>query len=90
MPNEADTCRRFVLPKLYAAGWDDDRISEQKTFTDGRIVVVGKKVRRRKQKRADYLLGYPSMATVHVRRSPGFGATREAFTGSHRPELGPF
>jgi len=24
-----------------AAAWDDNRISEQKAFTDGRIVVVG-------------------------------------------------
>jgi type I restriction enzyme R subunit len=55
---EAGTCRRYVLPKLYAAGWTDDQISEQKTFTDGRIVVVGEKVKRREQKRADYLLRY--------------------------------
>ena len=58
MITEADTCRKFVLPKLYAAGWSDDQISEQKTFTDGRIVVVGDKVHRRRQKRADYLLRY--------------------------------
>jgi len=43
------------LPKLYAANWSDDQISEQKTFTDGRIVVAGAKVRRRPQKPADYL-----------------------------------
>src|SRR5467141_135867 len=55
---EADTCRRYVLPKLYAAGWNDDQISEQKSFTDGRIVVAGSKVKRRPQKRADYLLRY--------------------------------
>jgi type I restriction enzyme R subunit len=55
---EADTCRKFVLPKLYAAGWTDDQISEQKSFTDGRIVVAGAKVKRRPQKRADYLLRY--------------------------------
>ncbi len=56
--NEADTCRKYVLPKLYAAGWTDDQISEQKTFTDGRIVVVGNKCFRKKPKRADYLLRY--------------------------------
>jgi len=56
MLTEADTCRKYVLPKLYAAGWTDDQISEQKTFTDGRIVVAGNKVSRRPQKRADYLL----------------------------------
>ena len=27
MPNEADTCRKFVLPKLYDAGWTDDQIN---------------------------------------------------------------
>jgi type I restriction enzyme R subunit len=55
---EADTCRKYVVPRLYEAGWTDDQISEQKTLTDGRIVVVGNKARRRKQKRADYLLRY--------------------------------
>jgi type I restriction enzyme, R subunit len=55
---EADTCRRYVLPKLYAARWTDDQISQQKSFTDGRIVVAGTKVKRRPQKRADYILRY--------------------------------
>ena len=55
---EADTCRKYVLPKLYAANWNDDQISEQRTFTDGRIVLAGTKVTRRPQKRADYLLRY--------------------------------
>lgn len=58
MLTEADTCRKYVLPKLYAAGWSDDQISEQKTFTDGRIVVAGERVSRRPQRRADYLLRY--------------------------------
>lgn len=60
MINEADTCRKYVLPKLIASGWDDDprSFTEQKTFTDGRIVLTGEKVRRRPQKRADYLLRY--------------------------------
>lgn len=55
---EADTCRRYVLPKLYAAGWTDDQINEQKYFTDGRIVVVSRKHYRKPGKRADYLLRY--------------------------------
>jgi len=58
MTTEADTCRKYVLPKLYAAGWDDDQINEQRTFTDGRIMVIGTKIKRRPQKRADYLLRY--------------------------------
>ena len=58
--NEADTCRKYVVPKLQATGWDDrpHAINEQRTFTDGRIVFVGGKARRGKQKRADYLLRY--------------------------------
>ncbi|MEK7310503.1 MAG: DEAD/DEAH box helicase family protein, partial [Chloroflexota bacterium] len=56
--SEADTCRAYVLPKLTDAGWDDDQIREQVTFTDGRIVVVGSRAARRKQKRADYVLRY--------------------------------
>src|SRR5438093_3513046 len=56
--SEADTCRKYILPKLYAAGWNDDQISEQKSFTDGRIVVAGSKPFRKKQKRSDYLLRY--------------------------------
>src|ERR1035437_4643020 len=56
--NEADTCRKYVLPKLYAAAWTDEQINEQRTFTDGRIVIAGKRPLRRPQKRADYLLRY--------------------------------
>lgn len=60
MANEADTCRKYVLPKLIESGWDNEphRINEQITFTDGRIVLAGNKVKRRAQKRADYLLRY--------------------------------
>jgi type I restriction enzyme R subunit len=58
--NEADTCRKYVVPKLQAAGWENDphSLTEQKSFTDGRIVVFGNKARRQAQKRADYLLRY--------------------------------
>lgn len=60
-PNsEADTCRKYVVPKLTVAGWENEphSIAEQRYFTDGRIIVAGGKVRRGKQKRADYLLRY--------------------------------
>ena len=57
---EADTCREFVTPKLVEAGWGaaPHAIGEQRSFTNGRIIVAGGKVRRGKQKRADYLLYY--------------------------------
>ncbi len=66
MTTEADTCRKYVVPKLYASGWNDDQISEQTTFTDGRIMVVGTKVYRRPQKRADYLLRYRPNCMIAV------------------------
>jgi type I restriction enzyme R subunit len=58
MPNEADTCRKLVVPKLQAAGWDTlpHAISEQAIITDGRIVPVGSGYRRKAPKRADYIL----------------------------------
>lgn len=60
MSNEADTCRKHVVPLLQAAGWDNDphSISEQRTITDGRIVPVGRGFKRKPPKRADYLLNY--------------------------------
>lgn len=58
--SEADTCRELVTPKLVEAGWGNTPhvIGEQRTFTNGRIIVTGGRVRRGKQKRADYLLYY--------------------------------
>lgn len=65
---EADTCTRFIVPKLRDAGWDNDPHSfrEQHTFTDGRIVLSGNRTRRRPQKRADYLLAYTRDFTIAV------------------------
>lgn len=76
--NEADTCRRYIVPKLQAAGWDDDphRINEQVTFTDGRIIVSGRQGRRRPGKRADYILRYRTdMPIAVVEAKPSYAAT---------------
>ena len=32
MSNDADTCRKYILPKLNAAGWEDDFILEQRVL----------------------------------------------------------
>jgi type I restriction enzyme R subunit len=81
MITEADTCRKYVLPKLVEAGWDNEphSFTEQKTFTDGRIVVVGNRTTRRPQKRADYLLRHTRDYMIGVveakaaYKSPGHG-----------------
>jgi type I restriction enzyme R subunit len=67
--NEADTCRKFVVPKLQAAGWDAEphSIAEQRTFTDGRIIPLKDgRAKRRTPKRADYLLRYVRDFTLAV------------------------
>ncbi|MCB1206945.1 MAG: DEAD/DEAH box helicase family protein, partial [Verrucomicrobiae bacterium] len=58
--NEADTCRKHVVPALQSAGWEGEphSIAEQRTITDGRIVPVGKGFIRKPPKRVDYLLFY--------------------------------
>ncbi len=81
MSTEADTCRKYVVPRLVEAGWDNEphSFTEQRTFTDGRIVVSGNKVRRKEQKRADYLLRHTAdfpIAVVEAKadyKKPGDG-----------------
>lgn len=71
---EADTCRKFVVPALQAAGWENDphSIAEQRTVTDGRVIPVGKGFIRKPPKRLDYLLRYTRdfpMAVVEAKAS---------------------
>lgn len=79
MANEADTCRKYVLPNLYKSGWDDNQINEQYYFTDGRIIITGNKHYRKPGKKADYLLRYASdmlLAIVEAKadyKKPGDG-----------------
>jgi type I restriction enzyme, R subunit len=74
MFTEADTCRKFIVPKLQSAGWDNDphSIAEQRTITDGRIVPVGKGFVRKPPKRVDFLLRYTrdfNLAVVEAKPS---------------------
>jgi type I restriction enzyme R subunit len=63
------------VPRLLTAGWEHEphRINEQVTFTDGRIVVAGRRSRRRPGKRADYILRYrPDLAIAVVEAKPDY------------------
>jgi type I restriction enzyme, R subunit len=55
---EADTCREYVTPAIQRAGWGQSphATDEQQSITAGRMVLIGNKPRRAKQRRADYLL----------------------------------
>src|SRR5512136_1230704 len=54
--SEADTCRTYVIPKLYAAGWTDDHIAEQRMITPGRVMPLGRRHTRKESGRPDYIL----------------------------------
>lgn len=64
---EQDICTKFITPAIIKAGWDlQHQIREQKTFTDGRIIVRGKTVKRGEKKRADYILYYKSNLPIAI------------------------
>lgn len=78
--SEADTCRRYIVPKLHAAGWQDDQIREQVYITDGRITPMGRtKHTRGSRLRPDYILDlrpYYPIAVVEAKadyKQPGSG-----------------
>lgn len=57
--SERDICSKFINPAILKAGWDMKRqVREEKSFTDGRIIVQGKLHTRGNKKRADYILYY--------------------------------
>lgn len=75
--NEADTCRKYVVPLLQAAGWEKPpfSIAEQRVFTNpkGRIRIIGGKIIRGKPKRSDYLLRYrPDFPIAVVEAKPDY------------------
>jgi type I restriction enzyme, R subunit len=56
---EADIRTKFITPGFVAAGWDlMTQIREETYFTNGRVIVRGKTVRRGEAKKADYILSY--------------------------------
>ena len=62
MRNEADTRATLIDPKLKAAGWADTQITREhyyqrdQRYTQGRVILVGDRVRRGEARKVDYLL----------------------------------
>lgn len=54
--SEEDVKLRFITPALVKSDWRKDHIRMEYFFTDGQILVEGKKTRRGNRKKADYLL----------------------------------
>jgi len=67
--NEADTRAQLVEPKLKAAGWTDRQVTREfyyqrdVSYTPGKIILEGDRIRRGKGRKVDYLLrltdGFP-------------------------------
>jgi type I restriction enzyme R subunit len=80
MGTEADTCRKYIVPQLQKAGWDDApcAIQEQRTFTDGRVHFVGGAPRRGTRKRADYILRYrPDYPIAVIEAKAGYRSAKD-------------
>lgn len=70
--NEADTRARLIDPKLKQAGWTDTQITREHyyqrdhQYTQGRVILVGDRVRRGEVRKADYLLRYTDGFSIAV------------------------
>jgi len=57
--SERDICTKYITPSVVESGWDlHKQIREEVSFTAGRIIPKGKTYKRKKGKRADYILYY--------------------------------
>lgn len=55
--SEQDIRTKYITPAILAAGWDrDSQLREEVSFTNGKITVRRKMVKRGERKRADYIL----------------------------------
>ena len=57
--SETDVCMKYINPAIEKAGWNmETQVRREVSFTDGKIMVYGKTVKRGQRKRADYILYY--------------------------------
>jgi type I restriction enzyme R subunit len=71
-PLEEETCRRFVLPALEAAGWTDEQVKPQYSINRGRIRATARLHRQDRPLIADYVLQYSDglpVAVIEAKRS---------------------
>jgi Type I site-specific restriction-modification system, R (restriction) subunit and related helicases len=59
--SEEDIKNRHITPAMEKAGWRKEQMRMEFLFTDGRVILDGKKGKRGVRKKADYLLYYRSL-----------------------------
>jgi len=65
--SESDICMKYINPAIESAGWNLERqVRREVSFTEGKILVYGKTVKRGKQKRADYILYYQNNLPIAI------------------------
>src|SRR3989338_7431101 len=65
--SEADICTKYITPAIVTAGWDlKNQIRQEVYFTNGRVIVKGKKIERWERKRADYILYYKANIPIAI------------------------
>ena len=56
--SETEVCLNLITPAIEKSGWDKKQIRMNVYFTDGKIIVAGKTIKRGKRNFADYILEY--------------------------------
>ncbi|MCH8518297.1 DEAD/DEAH box helicase family protein [Candidatus Gracilibacteria bacterium] len=65
--SERDICSKYINPALQLSDWDlEKQVREEVTFTDGKILIQGKRISRVGKKRADYILYYKNNFPIAV------------------------
>lgn len=76
---EEDVKNRIITPAIEKSGWNKNQMWMEKFFTDGKVIINGKKTKRGTRKKADYLLHHHNNFPI---------AIVEAKDGSHSVEDG--
>ena len=64
---EQDIRTKYITPALEKAGWDiQSQVREEVRFTEGRVIVRGKEVKRGRAKFADYILYHKPYIPVAI------------------------
>lgn len=64
---ESDICMKFITPSIEKAKWDlNKQVRREVYFTEGKIIVAGKTVKRGKRKFVDYILEYKPNIPVAI------------------------
>lgn len=84
MRNEADTRATLIDPKLKAAGWADTQITREhyyqrdQQYTQGRVILIGDRVRRGEARKVDYLLRLSDAFAIAVVEAKAESESAEA------------